>query len=452
MKIVKPLIALAPLALIALASCGSSAETSSSSGAISSSTSEADESGKTPVDTNPKTPEEYFASAKDARKRTSEAEQIRVYTPHANVNDNILENGYLEASMACHINVNEEGGGEGLSSLVDSLDLGGISISDMDIGMVVSAMPLDFCVTGLQKENKDLLLSFKNSIGDRDGSVSITMSGRSAFTSRFTTEFYVEDNKFYSNLSSINALLVLFGGSDYKLPGKGRMCFDVPEYFNAKDLFFLTENDKNTKIFENIDKALEKAGLTLRSSDIIDTFSNLDYELYQRTDAKLWTLEDNSIKLDIKNEDELRQFTMGIYDSSESEHTADERKAYEEDLQKTLDYIDFDHMAIELRFSSKGLTYLRSSYKIKSFGSSETIALEGMPFTIVPSGEWGFRYGLAFEYDSVEPNTLSDSQKAKYEYIDTDDALQSILDAIRDTINQGSSSSEESLSSDESSR
>ena len=449
MKMIKPLIALTPLALIALASCGVSGGSSSSGEPQpSSSSSSEDDSGKTTVPTDPKTAEDYFGSVKAARKRTAESEQVRIYTPHANVNDNIPENGYLEASIAFHIDVDEDKD-DGLSSLAQSLDLGGLSIADMDIGAVVNAMPMDFRVTGLQKENKDLVLSFMNSIDERDGSVDITMSGRSAFSSRFTTEFYVEDNLFYANLSSVNALLVLFGGSDYKLPGKGRMAFDLPSTFSAKDLFFLEENEKNASIFEDIDKAFEERGLTLKASDILDTFSNLDYEVYKRTDAKLWTLQDNSIKLEIKNEEELRQFNLAIFDSSETERTEEERKTYEDNLKETLDFIDFDHLSIETRFSSKGITYNRASYKINSFDSEKKIEFENLPISITPSGEWGFRFGLAYQYDNVEPKMLSESQKGKYEFIETDDALQKILDIIRDTLNRDSSESEPSSASSE---
>ncbi|MBQ4254781.1 MAG: hypothetical protein II721_02125, partial [Bacilli bacterium] len=148
MKSLKALLLLTPTALLALASCGAPAPSSSSSSIFSSEESKTSATSSKEADTSisssnseesqsseesktsgesvsskesvsseeeslpevteysvPTTEKEYFQQLNRATKSSEEANDIRIYTPHANVKRKIDKNGYASAQFGMHFDL-----------------------------------------------------------------------------------------------------------------------------------------------------------------------------------------------------------------------------------------------------------------------------------------------------------------------------------------------------------
>ncbi|MCR5078830.1 MAG: hypothetical protein K6B65_02790, partial [Bacilli bacterium] len=403
----------------------------------------------------PNTEKEYFQQASRASRLSEEADNIRIYTPHANVKKNIPTNGYGTAQFGVHLDVDVQD--EDAKELMSNLGMD--DKVSLDLSLNAKKVPFDYRDTNRNAEDTSKrIMSFVNEIEDEVSQVDFSLGDYTLTSSSVYTAIHQIDNALFVDLAWLDGLYSTLTASH--LPGNGRVSFNLSEpqeFFDEliEGIVSLEEEEASEEADDSDDSEEDSDdGYSLGFGDfdfgaldflsdidlteVFEALQNISYELYLDTKTCNWTFADNTISISIEGEEQLKAFMLSLYDANDEEKDATDRSEYSANIDRYLDMLVFDHAKGSIRFSEKGLEYENYSFLISSFDKDKILDEIGeSSVKAYPVGAYGLSYGLAYEYDNVTPDQLSPMAYSKYTAIDREAVVTKILDLIRSLIPVG---------------
>ena len=460
MKNTPKVILFASIAML-LSACGESAPANSS------------------ISMEPYTPEQYFNAFKSASEKTSKANDIRVYTPHANVKLGIEESGYGKFTSSGKLYTREGALKESIDASNTSTEEASMKESESlstneetpeteeekvkadtyietvsDFLVNVDRLPLDLRLHNKEAKNKkeEYVSSFATSIEDVDPKISAKFGSNKLPSVSSGLSIYNDKGTTYVDMSEFSSLFLLIDlGDDVDLNG-GKIAYEFDADAIANLILSLSDND---------------------------SILSFDEDVYKETE-ELWSLRNNNeISFSIVGEEKLLDYSVKAFRRSINVDEAKggdkfakegEVAAFQKLLEKAiLPLFEFDSASYGIRWNKEGyIDYSYQSFLISKFdekkfydfvtnydgpslskfidkyGGNIEIApgitlskindlLGGMGKNpqyvgdttsfLLPSGELSFSLGLAYQYegDDLAPKTLSDKEKAKYKLVEKDD-------------------------------
>lgn len=397
------------------------------------------------------TPSEYFSSFRAALAKTKEANDIRAYTPHANVKLNFAENGYGKLSAGGKIYTRVGAAkGEATEQKKEQTPADSFTETSADFSLLAERIPLDVRFHNLQSKNKktDFASSFVNAIGDVDPKVKATFGTLNLPSLSSSVKMYADNGVQYVDASEFSSILSMLGaqgekfkdgkiaydyGSDSSLPSSipglnlfdSFLSFDEKSYNEDKELWTLSNNNEIAFTLPSEQKLLQRTVKGLRSHLKVDEASGLDKVAKEAEVAAFQVLLEETL-LPLM---EFDSFTYGFRWNEQGRIDYSYQKLRildfdQEKLYKLVSEYDGSSLHELLKLYGKdielipGLSLGTIDAILTAFSLTPRYVGEKKSF-LIPDDEMSYSLGLAYQYEGADlaPAKLSEQEKRQFKTV-----------------------------------